>query len=209
MECARHCSLCRRLVACQTRLSLPPEANLDSLIQSFASNSELDDPPAALPNSSLNMSQIRRKLFTDEDDLFDDPSPPPRRSSSFDVSSPNGSSCANILILVRTALLQSKSVPSSSRRAYCSPDETHYARLLPHSNKEHDKDLSHTLSTRYSTTRYLPKLRLRHQSKHLSDASRCRSDDFSISSDTSRVCSLVAHHQHVHWLSCCAVIPNA
>ncbi len=75
------------LVGCQTRLSLPPAADLDSLIQSFASNSDQDDPPITVSNSSLNISQIRRKLFSDEDDLLDETPPvaPPRRSSSFDV----------------------------------------------------------------------------------------------------------------------------
>lgn len=76
------------LVACQTRLSLPPAADLDSLIQSFASTSDLDDPPQPISNSSLNGSQIRRKLFSDEDDLLDE-TPPlvhPRRSSSFEVT---------------------------------------------------------------------------------------------------------------------------
>ena len=76
------------LVACQTRLSLPPAADLDSLIQSFASTSDLDDPPQPVSNSSLNVSQIRRKLFSDEDDLLDETPPlvQPRRSSSFEVT---------------------------------------------------------------------------------------------------------------------------
>ncbi|CAF1433427.1 unnamed protein product [Rotaria magnacalcarata] len=75
-----------RHMGCQTRLSLPPAADLDSLIQSFASNSDQDDPPVAISNSSLNVSQIRRKLFSDEDDLLDETPQilPPRRSSSFD-----------------------------------------------------------------------------------------------------------------------------
>jgi len=75
------------LVGCQTRLSLPPAADLDSLIQSFASNSDLDDPPVTISNSSLNNSQIRRKLFSEEDDLLDETPliAPPRRSSLFDV----------------------------------------------------------------------------------------------------------------------------
>jgi len=75
-----------RHMGCQTRLSLPPAADLDSLIQSFASNSDQDDPPITVSNSSLNISQIRRKLFSDEDDLLDETTPivPPRRSSSFD-----------------------------------------------------------------------------------------------------------------------------
>jgi hypothetical protein len=75
------------VVGCQTRLTLPPAADLDSLIQSFASNSDPDDPPVAVSNSSLNISQIRRKLFSDDDDILDEtpPIPPPRRSSSFDV----------------------------------------------------------------------------------------------------------------------------
>ena len=75
-------------MACQTRLSLPPAADLDSLIQSFASNnSDPDDGvPVIANNSSLNVSQIRRKLFLEEDDLFDDlPPVQVRRSSSFDV----------------------------------------------------------------------------------------------------------------------------
>ncbi|CAF3044570.1 unnamed protein product [Rotaria socialis] len=75
-----------RHMGCQTRLSLPPAADLDSLIQSFASNSDQDDPPVAISNSSLNVSQIRRKLFSDEDDLLDETPQilPARRSSSFD-----------------------------------------------------------------------------------------------------------------------------
>ncbi|CAF0738589.1 unnamed protein product [Rotaria sordida] len=75
-----------RHMGCQTRLSLPPAADLDSLIQSFASNSDQDDPPIAISNSSLNISQIRRKLFSDEDDLLDETPPiiPLRCSSSFD-----------------------------------------------------------------------------------------------------------------------------
>jgi len=74
-------------VGCQTRLSLPPAADLDSLIQSFASNSDQDEVPVTISNSSLNISQIRRKLFSDDDDLLDETPPiaPPRRSSSFDV----------------------------------------------------------------------------------------------------------------------------
>lgn len=74
-------------MGCQTRLSLPPAADLDSLIQSFASNSDVDDPPVAVSNSSLNISQIRRKLFSEEDDLLDETPPilQHRRSSSFDV----------------------------------------------------------------------------------------------------------------------------
>ncbi|UJR32222.1 hypothetical protein I4U23_019687 [Adineta vaga] len=73
-------------MGCQTRLSLPPAADLDSLIQSFASNSELDEPTVTVSNSSLNLSQIRRKLFSDEDDLLDDTVPvvQPRRSSIFE-----------------------------------------------------------------------------------------------------------------------------
>jgi hypothetical protein len=76
------------LVGCQTRLSLPPAADIDSLIQSFASNSDQDEPPVTVSNSSLNISQIRRKLFSDEDDLLDETPlvAPPRRSSSFDVT---------------------------------------------------------------------------------------------------------------------------
>ncbi len=75
------------LVGCQTRLSLPPAADLDSLIQSFASNSDPDDPPITVSNSSLNISQIRRKLFSDDDDLLDETPliAAPRRSSSFGV----------------------------------------------------------------------------------------------------------------------------
>ncbi|CAF4182155.1 unnamed protein product [Adineta steineri] len=75
-----------RHMGCQTRLSLPPAADLDSLIQSFASNSDQDEPIVTISNSSLNMSQIRRKLFSDEDDLLDE-TPlivQPRRSSLFD-----------------------------------------------------------------------------------------------------------------------------
>lgn len=70
-------------MACQTRLSLPPAADLDSLIQSFASTSDPDDQPAILPtnNTSLNTSQIRRKLFSDDEDLLEDF---PRRSSTFE-----------------------------------------------------------------------------------------------------------------------------
>jgi len=76
------------LVGCQTRLTLPPAADLDSLIQSFTSNGDIDDPPIAISNSSLNNSQIRRKLFSDDDDLLDETPPlvQPRRSSSFDVN---------------------------------------------------------------------------------------------------------------------------
>ena len=72
-------------MACQTRLSLPPAADLDSLIQSFASTSEPDDLPSILPtnNTSLNASQIRRKLFSDDDDLLDEM---PRRSSTFEMN---------------------------------------------------------------------------------------------------------------------------
>ena len=76
------------LVGCQTRLSLPPATDLDSLIQSFASNSDQDEPAVTVSNSSLNISQIRRKLFSDDDDLLDETppiAPPPRRSSIFDV----------------------------------------------------------------------------------------------------------------------------
>ena len=76
-------------MGCQTRLSLPPATDLDSLIQSFASNSDQDEPAVAVSNSSLNISQIRRKLFSDDDDLLDETPPivpPPRRSSTFDVS---------------------------------------------------------------------------------------------------------------------------
>jgi hypothetical protein len=76
-------------VACQTRLSLPPAANLDSLIQSFASTtSDVDEPIAItthVSNTSMNLSQIRRRLFTDEEDLFDETTPIsewPHRSSS-------------------------------------------------------------------------------------------------------------------------------
>jgi len=78
-------------VGCQTRLSLPPAADIDSLIQSFASNSDQDEPPVPVANSSLNVSQIRRKLFSDEDDLLDETPPvaAPRRSSSFDVTDLN------------------------------------------------------------------------------------------------------------------------
>lgn len=74
-------------MGCQTRLTLPPAADLDSLIQSFTSNGDIDDPPIAISNSSLNNSQIRRKLFSDDDDLLDETPPlvQPRRSSSFDV----------------------------------------------------------------------------------------------------------------------------
>ncbi|CAF1073220.1 unnamed protein product [Adineta ricciae] len=75
-----------RHMACQTRLSLPPTTDLESLIQSFASNSDQEDPPVTISNSSLNNSQIRRKLFYDEDDLLDEIPlvVPPRRSSIFD-----------------------------------------------------------------------------------------------------------------------------
>lgn len=71
-------------MACQTRLSLPPAADLDSLIQSFASNSDPDDLPAILPtnNTSLNASQIRRKLFSEDEDFLDEI---PRRSSTFEI----------------------------------------------------------------------------------------------------------------------------
>ena len=74
-------------MACQTRLSLPPAVDLDSLVQSFASNSDQDYPLVTASNSSLNTSQIRRKLFSVEDDSLDEASliAPPRRSSSFDV----------------------------------------------------------------------------------------------------------------------------
>lgn len=75
-------------MGCQTRLSLPPATDLDSLIQSFASNSDQDEPAVTVSNSSLNISQIRRKLFSDDDDLLDETppiAPPPRRSSTFDV----------------------------------------------------------------------------------------------------------------------------
>jgi hypothetical protein len=74
-------------VACQTRLSLPPAADLDSLIQSFASTSDLDELPPAMVNNSFNLSQIRRKLFSDDDDLLDETTPlvSARRSSFFDV----------------------------------------------------------------------------------------------------------------------------
>lgn len=71
-------------MACQTRLSLPPAADLDSLIQSFASTSDPEDLPASFPtnNTSLNASQIRRKLFSEDEDFLDEI---PRRSSTFDI----------------------------------------------------------------------------------------------------------------------------
>ena len=75
-------------VGCQTRLSLPPTTDLESLIQSFASNSDQDEPLVTVSNTSLNGSLIRRKLFSDEDDLLDETPlvAPPRRSSIFDVN---------------------------------------------------------------------------------------------------------------------------
>ena len=105
-------------MGCQTRLSLPPAADLDSLIQSFASTSDLDDPPAILPiNSSLNGSQIRRKLFSEDEDLLDEtsfgPIDLPRRSSTFDVRDETTIHSINSFSLARSTIIQSKSTSSS------------------------------------------------------------------------------------------------
>ncbi|CAF0773921.1 unnamed protein product [Didymodactylos carnosus] len=62
----------QRDMGCQTRLSLPPKLDIESIIQSFCSSDNTSRNNDSTRSSQLNDSQIRRKLFLEDDEIDND-----------------------------------------------------------------------------------------------------------------------------------------